>query len=114
MQGMETELKAAGALNLDPLPQRNHRALGVESHNGERDGAEVEEEEEEDDDADVQIDFELAKNLLESFKSQGGSAGPAGNLLGMLGMRLPRDEQDGDDDEGTVTQTHGIDQRSAD
>ena len=43
---------------------------------------------------DVDIDYNLAKNLLESFKSQHGAAGPGGNLLGLIGMRLPRDEED--------------------
>jgi hypothetical protein len=91
-------------------------------------------------DEEIGIDFNLAKNLLESFKSQGkiisiphphlsfvqelgarklpgsfhssqkpsspdprwsleidfksqaGMAGPGGNLLGLMGMQLPRDE----------------------
>lgn len=45
-------------------------------------------------DEEVDIDFNLAKNLLESFKSQAGTAGPGGNLLGMMGIRLPRDDKD--------------------
>ncbi|KAG6105065.1 hypothetical protein E4U13_008071 [Claviceps humidiphila] len=36
----------------------------------------------------------LAQNILESFKSQAGMAGPASNLLGMMGITLPRDEED--------------------
>ena len=46
------------------------------------------------DDEALDIDYNLAKNLLESFKSQGGMAGPAGNILGMMGIQLPRDEDD--------------------
>ncbi|KXJ90677.1 SGT1 protein-domain-containing protein [Microdochium bolleyi] len=64
-----------------------------------KNGAKVEgdaggESEEESDGDVVDVDYNLAKNLLESFKSQAGLAGPAGNILGMLGMQLPRDEQD--------------------
>ncbi|KAF9110245.1 hypothetical protein BGX27_006612 [Mortierella sp. AM989] len=39
----------------------------------------------------VDVDLNLAKNLLESFKSQGGLPGPGGNLLSRLGIVLPRD-----------------------
>lgn len=38
------------------------------------------------------VDYNLVKNFLESFQSQGGFAGPAGNLSGRLGFQLPRDE----------------------
>ncbi|KAG6381423.1 SGT1 protein-domain-containing protein [Boletus reticuloceps] len=40
------------------------------------------------------MDYNLIKNLLESFKSQGGLSGPVGNLAGRLqpGWTLPRDE----------------------
>lgn len=41
------------------------------------------------------LDYTLIKNFLESFKSQNGSAGPVGNLVGRLqpGWTLPRDDQ---------------------
>ncbi|KAF9575770.1 hypothetical protein EC968_001557 [Mortierella alpina] len=56
-----------------------------------------------DDDAEeeeqVDVDLNLAKNLLESFKSQGGLPGPGGNLLSRLGIVLPRDEEGTDDEE---------------
>lgn len=35
-------------------------------------------------DADDQVDYGLIKNFLESYKAQGGMAGPVGNLLGRL------------------------------
>ena len=35
----------------------------------------------------------LAGQLLESFKAQAGAPGPAGNLMGMLGAQMPRDEE---------------------
>lgn len=37
------------------------------------------------------MDYNLVKNFLESFQSQGGFGGPAGNLSGRLGYALPRD-----------------------
>lgn len=37
-------------------------------------------------------DLNLVKNFLESFQSQGGFAGPVGNLVGRMGFQLPRDE----------------------
>ncbi|KAK1774036.1 SGT1 protein-domain-containing protein [Copromyces sp. CBS 386.78] len=68
-------------------------AADDESGDGEEGGDEEEEGEEGED---VDLDYNLAKNLLESFKSQAGMAGPAGNLLGLMGMMLPRDEEDSD------------------
>lgn len=40
-------------------------------------------------------DYGIIKNFLESFKAQGGLAGPVSTLAGRLdpGWRLPRDEQ---------------------
>ena len=37
-------------------------------------------------------DYTLATNMLESFRSQAGLAGPGGNLMGLMGIRLPRDD----------------------
>ncbi|BGP22074.1 SGT1 family protein [Rhodotorula toruloides] len=37
------------------------------------------------------MDYNLVRNFLDSFQSQGGFAGPAGNLAGRLGFQLPRD-----------------------
>lgn len=48
----------------------------------------------EDDEAgEPSMDYNLIKNFLESFKSQGGLSGPVGNLAGRLegGWGLPRD-----------------------
>ncbi|KAF9147732.1 hypothetical protein BG015_010584 [Linnemannia schmuckeri] len=73
------------------------------------DGEVVDELDELDDDDDeveemdqemVDLDLNLAKNLLESFKSQGGLPGPGGNLLSRLGIILPRDDDDEDDNDG--------------
>ncbi|KAK8053437.1 SGT1-domain-containing protein [Apiospora saccharicola] len=92
---MEAELNSHGALQLDPTSRKlkvlkqksatDDRGKGVQHDN--------ESEESDDDGEEVDIDYNLAKNLLESFKSQGGTAGPVGNMLGMFGMQLPRDEE---------------------
>ncbi|KAI9707535.1 MAG: hypothetical protein M1836_000496 [Candelina mexicana] len=96
MQRMEAELNEADALNLDPTPRKIAATKG--GVKGKLKGVESPDMNglvEKSDDEDVDIDFNLAKNLLESFKGQAGMAGPGGNLMGMLGMQLPRDEDDG-------------------
>ncbi|KAI0517693.1 SGT1-domain-containing protein [Xylaria bambusicola] len=96
---MEAELREYGALGLD-VKQEGTRAL-----NSEKDlavqykGEDAEEAVEDSGDEEVDIDYNLAKNLLESFKSQAGLAGPAGNLMGMMGMKLPRDEDEDEEPE---------------
>jgi hypothetical protein len=96
MQRMEAELNEAGALNLDPTTSKLAALKGKSKSAKETDSTEKEDWEDESDDEDVNIDFNLAKNLLESFKSQAGMPGPGGNLMGMMGMQLPRDEDDED------------------
>ena len=45
-------------------------------------------------DSEEPMDYNMIKNFLESYKSQGGLSGPVSNLAGMLqpGMKLPRDD----------------------
>ncbi|KAK4236943.1 SGT1 protein-domain-containing protein [Achaetomium macrosporum] len=99
MEQMESELRGHGALELDPKPETaaaiKEKVEGV-SISGKPEFAE--ENDDESSDEAVDVDYNLAKNLLESFKSQAGMAGPAGNLLGLMGMRLPRDEEESDDE----------------
>ncbi|KAK8120062.1 hypothetical protein PG999_004182 [Apiospora kogelbergensis] len=100
---MEAELNSHGALQLDPTP-RKLKALKQKSaagdkgkevpHDGDMEESSEENGEESGSEEEVDIDYNLAKNLLESFKSQGGAAGPVGNMMGMFGMQLPRDEDD--------------------
>jgi len=78
MASMEAELKESGALDLE-VP--NEKKLKGKGDDGETDGFDDEQ-------------YRLAKNLLEAFKGQAGMAGPAGNILSSLGLRLPRDERD--------------------
>ncbi|KAK5995787.1 Protein ecdysoneless-like protein [Cladobotryum mycophilum] len=96
---MEAELKQFGALKLDAQPARPAIKNNTESRQqkGESSLDSENEEVEEDSDEEIDIDYNLAKNLLESFKGQGGMAGPAGNLMGLMGFQLPRDEDGGSD-----------------
>ncbi|KAI6692147.1 hypothetical protein NL676_019857 [Syzygium grande] len=43
----------------------------------------------------VDADVNLVKSLLDSFSSQEGLPGPASNLLGLMGLRLPQDGNEG-------------------
>ncbi|KAI0157040.1 SGT1-domain-containing protein [Hypoxylon sp. FL1284] len=92
---MEAELKGHGALKLDPEPGHS-KAIKARDSNSK--GKEKMDKGEESSEEEVDIDYNLAKNLLESFKSQAGMAGPAGNILGMMGLQLPRDEDEKDED----------------
>ncbi|KAI7778385.1 hypothetical protein LA080_002215 [Diaporthe eres] len=91
---METELNGHGALSLG-LGEENPRAL---KDKGKKKAGEVSGEtslqdiNDESEDEEVDIDYNLAKNILESFKGQAGMAGPVGTMLAGMGMRLPRDE----------------------
>ncbi|PON21860.1 hypothetical protein TGAM01_v209290 [Trichoderma gamsii] len=102
---MEAELKEYGTLQLDP-PTAKRAIKSKESSEKKGKGKEKEQllqgqgaqsanDSDNDDDDEIDIDYNLAKNLLESFKSQGGMAGPAGNLMGLMGFQLPRDEDSG-------------------
>ncbi|KAK4216372.1 protein ecdysoneless [Rhypophila decipiens] len=102
MSQFEKELKEAGALSLDPPSKESDKKLLTKDGKGKEKEKELlheELDEEEEDDDLVDIDYNLAKNLLESFKSQAGMAGPAGNLLSLMGMKLPRDEDDGEEED---------------
>ncbi|KAF5647439.1 sgt1 [Fusarium sp. NRRL 52700] len=98
----EAELNEHGALKLDPV-EKQTRLKDSTQKEGESSLADIKEEEEENSDDEVDIDYNLAKNLLESFKSQAGMAGPTGNLLGMMGFQLPRDEEDENEKEDEET-----------
>jgi len=82
---METELKGHAALS---LAEASPRLLPEQSSSTGVGGA----AREDGGDDEIDVDYNLAKNLLESFKGQAGMAGPVGNILGLMGMALPRDE----------------------
>ena len=90
MKQMEAELRNTGALDLEP-PSSKKPAVKDARHDIEEDVDELSS----DDDIDHEIDVNLAKNLLESLRSQAGMAGPGGNLMGMMGLEMPEDDDDG-------------------
>lgn len=81
MAEVEEELKEAGVI------ERGKSMAKIQEARGEGDGDVSDHE-----DGEVNIDYALAKNMLESFKGQGGLPGPGGNLLAQMGIALPRDE----------------------
>lgn len=91
---MEAELKEHGALSLD-LEAENPKTI---KDKGKKKAGEASKEtvlqglDDESDDEEVDIDYNLAKNILESFKGQAGMTGPVGTMLAGMGIRLPRDE----------------------
>jgi len=98
MHDMESELQYAGALRLDRdsaadkvTPRSEADDAGTK---GLDDPSHVADERSDTENEDLHINYNLAKNLLESFKSQGGGAGPGGNLMGLMGMHMPPDEED--------------------
>ncbi|KAL9096470.1 MAG: hypothetical protein Q9165_001467 [Trypethelium subeluteriae] len=104
MNRMEKELNKAGALRLNP---QDSDAKQVGNSKRYRDGRssrirELKKAEDEDEDTDESsddaeendIDYNLAKNMMEAFKAQSGMSGPAGNMLAQMGIQLPRDEAD--------------------
>ncbi|CAF1706921.1 hypothetical protein Bca4012_005390 [Brassica carinata] len=70
----------------------------VNQHSSKQNGESSKTTEEKEDDDDeftpIDADFNLVKNLLESYSSQQGLPGPASNLLGLMGLQLPKDSND--------------------
>ncbi|KAF6815535.1 ecdysoneless-like protein [Colletotrichum sojae] len=88
----QEELKQHGALKIDAQQDDVSAIKGNEKSAADVDGDHSDSDSEKDDDKAVDVDYNLAKNLLESFKGQAGLPGPAGNILGMMGLQLPRDD----------------------
>ncbi|EEQ30580.1 hypothetical protein McanMca71_000718 [Microsporum canis] len=93
---MEAELRQAGFFDQFNASRTQSRKKAVkekapvrDQHPGENDDDESEMEELDD----TEIDINLARNLLESFGSQGGASGPGSNMLGMMGMKMPKDDR---------------------
>lgn len=99
MKRMEAELNETGVLNLDPTPRKigatkaaiEGKGKAAQSNKEDSDNTDSSDDGEEND-----VDINLARNLLESFKSQAGMAGPGGNLMGLMGLNMPRDEKQQD------------------
>lgn len=102
MELMEKELKGHGALNLNPKPPQDSAKIVTKGGKAKVEDAdeEVERDLSSDDEEEFNdVDLGLVKNMLEAFKGQAGGSGPAGNLMEMMGVTMPRDEhRDGDDE----------------
>ena len=94
MNAMEIELVGAGVIQKTSAKNLHQPMLQNLSQSSELQDCNIPQltSVHENDTDDIDIDYNLAQNLLESFKSQHGAAGPGGNLLGLMGMRLPRDD----------------------
>src|SRR5207248_7379723 len=93
MKRMEAELNETGVLNLDPTPRKIGATRAGVKGKGKAKEPVGDESDEPYNGEENEVNVELARNLLESFKSQAGLAGPGGNLMGMMGFTLPRDEK---------------------
>ena len=98
MAQMEEELRGHGALNLEPATRKVGESKRAVQGDDDQSGSSEDEDGGEND-----IDVKLVKNLLESFKAQSGMAGPGGNMMGLMGMNMPRDEADDPDAAGPST-----------
>ncbi|KAJ4300728.1 hypothetical protein N0V90_002816 [Kalmusia sp. IMI 367209] len=106
---MEAELFGHGALDLNP--ERGQKSQGAKGQaktsitsaksKGKAKLEELPEEDEDNSDDDVlDEDYNLAENMLKAFKGQVGMAGPAGNLMGLMGVQFPPDADDEQESRG--------------
>lgn len=98
---MEAELFGHGALNVNPKTgKKGWESLLIDTKGkGKARLEDVEEEDSGDDgqeDAEdlLDEDYNLADNMLKAFKGQAGLAGPAGNMMKLMGVQFPQDKDD--------------------
>lgn len=93
---MEAELKGTGVLDLNRPGQKKPAGKQLSSNEsgdaqtGTEKGKNVEEVTNEDEDPNIVF----ARNLLESLQGQAGTSGPAGNMLSMMGLPIPKAERE--------------------
>lgn len=83
MRRMGEELRASGALDLNTASASGSSSKRTITENKPGFAEEVDISDEDDDDELNGVDEQLAKNLLESFRAQGGMSGPASNLMAL-------------------------------
>lgn len=88
---MEAELRPTGVLNVNNR-DADQKPAAVKGK-GKGKGKQRVESDDFDFDEEDPANVNLVKNLLESLQSQAGMPGPAGNLLGMMGMQMPPDDR---------------------
>jgi SGT1 protein len=89
MAAAEAELRELGIFGPIRPPKSKGKAKAIQQSERKPSQEDTEREDE-----DVDVDFTVAKNMLEAFKAQGGMPGPAGNLMGLMGVNLPPDMDD--------------------
>ena len=99
---VEAELRHAGALQLNPPSAGSGRRKQMEADLKTNQSGGEASDSNSDEGSEVNVDYNLAKNMLESFKSQAGMAGPGSNLMGLMGIDMPLDEEE---------RQHGSDKR---
>ncbi|BCR85439.1 putative regulatory factor Sgt1 [Aspergillus chevalieri] len=82
---MEAELKGTGVLDLNRPSQKVAGKKAVKESDKQENEQHVDEDED--------LNINLAKNILESLEGQGGAAGPAGNMLSMLNLPMPKGDR---------------------
>ncbi|KAL4871012.1 hypothetical protein BDV12DRAFT_165106 [Aspergillus spectabilis] len=85
---MEAELKGTGVLDLNRPSEVSQGKRAVSQGKGEEETNGSLEAGDED------IDINFVKNFLESLQGQSGSAGPAGNILSMMNLPMPKDDRE--------------------
>jgi hypothetical protein len=95
---MEAELFGHGALNLNPDYKSKYTADKTKAiASSDKGKARLEDVQEMEDDENEDLldeDYNLATNMLKSFKGQVGMPGPAGNMMGLMGVQFPPDADD--------------------
>ncbi|EWC48246.1 hypothetical protein DRE_02350 [Drechslerella stenobrocha 248] len=93
MAKMEEELVAAGALDPD------RPGASLDEGRGRKKLRDIQSPHQAPGNNDAEMNYEVARHMLESLKTQGGDSGPAANMLRSMGFVMPRD--DGDNEEST-------------
>ena len=87
---MEAELRGNGALDLSDQPRKtaeNNRQIRSKGKKKEASGVSHFDENIQED---GNTNINLIRNMLESVEGQAGASGPAGNMLSMMGLPLPK------------------------
>jgi len=101
-QMMEAELFSHGALDVNSRPEGEELEKGQTKGKGKarvgffddvNKGVGEDSENDEEEEL-LDADYNLADNMLKAFKGQAGTAGPAGNMMKLMGIQLPRDADD--------------------
>ncbi|KAL5000210.1 SGT1 protein-domain-containing protein [Aspergillus recurvatus] len=83
---MEAELKGTGVLDLNRPSDFSKGKRAVTQGKSEETNSDPDSDSE-------NININLVKNLLESLQGQSGAAGPAGNMLSMMNLPMPKDDR---------------------